>query len=235
MTDGRTPLALGSALMGGLAALCLASCQSVDTRHHVVVSVADQKLVLLNSGQVAGSYRVSTSRYGLGDWRGSYRTPVGKLVVARKIGDRYPAGAVFKSRQWNGEVLPPNAPGRDPVVSRILWLRGRETRNRNAFGRMIYIHGTTEERNLGRPASFGCVRMRSQDVIDLFDRVRVGTPVTILPGHLPMAVHTAWLNGHPKPAAQLAAAGPARPAAPARPEVAEARKPQPAPAKHGKG
>ena len=234
MKDGTTSLALGPALLGGLAALCLASCQSVDTRHHVVVSVADQKLVLLDSGRVAGNYRVSTSRYGLGDWRWSYRTPVGKLAVAKKIGGRCPSGAVLKSRQWNGEILPPNAPGRDPVVSRILWLRGREARNRNAFGRMIYIHGTTEERNLGRPASFGCVRMRSQDVIDLYGRVRVGTPVTILPGHLPMAVHTAWLNGRSKPSAQLAAPA-AAPRAPAPPKVADARKPQPAHARRDKG
>lgn len=229
--DRTASLALGPALMGGLVALCLASCQAVDTRHHVVVSVADQKLVLLDAGRVAGNYRVSTSRYGLGDWRGSYRTPVGKLVVARKIGGRCPPGAVLKSRKWNGEILPPNAPGRDPVVSRILWLRGREARNRNAFGRMIYIHGTTEERKLGRPASFGCVRMRSQDVIELYDRVRVGTPVTILPGHLPLAVHTAWLNGHPRPAAQPAAA----PGAPAPSKVAAARKPRPAHARHDKG
>ena len=116
------------------------------------------------------------------------------MVVAKKLGDGTPKGAVFKSRQWTGEVLQPDAPGRDPVLTRILWLKGREGRNRNAFGRLIYIHGTPEERNIGKPVSFGCVRMKSDDVYDLYGRVRVGTPVTVLPGRMPMAVQTAGMR-----------------------------------------
>lgn len=180
--------------LGILAVLGLASCQQVDTRHHAVVSVAEQRMVLLEHGQIVGSYPVSTSKFGLGDQKNSYRTPVGKMVVAKKIGGNYPKGAVFKSRQWTGEVLPADAPGRDPILTRILWLKGRESQNRNAFARHIYIHGTTEEARIGRPVSFGCVRMKSDDVIDLYNKVRVGTPVTVIPGRMPMAVQTAEMK-----------------------------------------
>lgn len=180
--------------LGILAVIGLASCQQVDTRHHVVVSAAEQRMVLLEHGQVVGSYPVSTSKFGLGDQKNSYRTPLGKMVVAKKIGGEYPKGAVFKSRQWTGEVLPANAPGRDPILTRILWLKGRESHNRNAFARHIYIHGTTEENRIGQPVSFGCVRMKSDDVIDLFNKVRIGTPVTVLPGKMPMAVQTAEIR-----------------------------------------
>lgn len=181
-------------LLGILAVLGLASCQQVDTKHHVVVSAAEQRMVLLEHGQAVGSYPVSTSKFGLGDQRNSYRTPTGKMVVAKKIGEQYPKGAVFKSRQWTGEILPPNAPGRDPVLTRILWLKGRESHNRNAFARHIYIHGTSEENRIGKPVSFGCVRMKSDDVIDLYNKVRVGTPVTVLPGRMPMVVQTAEMK-----------------------------------------
>jgi hypothetical protein len=182
-----------TAICPGLAALFLVACQSIDKRHHVLVSVAEQKMVLLDQGRLVQTYPVSTSKFGMGDERNSYRTPAGRMVVAGKIGCGAPAGAVFKSRRWNGEVLPPDAPGRDPIVSRILWLRGRDAANRNAFSRKIYIHGTTEERNIGQPVSYGCIRMRSRDVIDLYNRVQVGTPVTVTPGRLPLAVRTAGL------------------------------------------
>jgi hypothetical protein len=99
--------------------------------------------------------------------------------VTKKIGYGLPEGAVFKSRRFTGEVLPVNAPGRDPIVTRILWLDGRESHNRNSFGRFIYIHGTPEERNIGLPVSYGCIRMRSRDVVSLFDRVGLGARVDI--------------------------------------------------------
>lgn len=85
----------------------------------------------------------------------------------------------FKDRVPTGEIVPVNAPGRDPIVTRILWLRGREERNRNAFDRYIYIHGTPEERKLGEPASYGCIRMRSRDIVWLYDTVGVGARVEI--------------------------------------------------------
>ncbi len=186
-------------LLGLLSSLGV-SCQSVDTRHHVVVSAAEQKMVLLEQGQVVRTYPISTSKFGLGDKKNSYRTPTGKMMIARKIGDNTPKGAVFKSRQWTGEVLSPDAPGRDPVLTRILWLKGREFSNRNTYNRLIYIHGTTEERNIGRPVSFGCIRMKSDDVFDLYQRVRVGTPVTVMRGKMPMAVQTAEMRQNMKKA-----------------------------------
>ena len=92
---------------------------------------------------------------------------------------------VFKGRRPTGEVLRPNSPGRDPIVTRILWLRGRESQTRNAYGRYIYIHGTPEERKIGKPASYGCIRMRSRDVARLYNQVGVGAKVKVTPGRLP--------------------------------------------------
>ena len=161
--------------------LFLASCVTPkDVQHHVIISVKDQKLALLEREKLVATYPVSTSKYGLGDWRGSYRTPLGELEIAQKIGDGMPAGTVFKDRRRTGEIVLPNALGRDPIVSRILWLRGREAQNANAFGRDIYIHGTPEERNLGLPVSYGCVRMSSNDVIKLYEMVGLGAQVTIV-------------------------------------------------------
>ena len=153
----------------------------------VVVSVKDQKLGLYESGKLTKEFKVSTSKFGIGDKPGSYCTPLGKAEVIAKIGTGLPAGAVLKSRSWNGEVLKPNAPGRDPIVSRILWLRGLERTNRNAFNRFIYIHGTTEEDRLGSPASYGCIRMGASDVVDLFNSTRIGAKVVITQSRLPGA------------------------------------------------
>ena len=136
-------------------------------------------MVLLENGSPLATYPVSTSKFGLGDIPGSSGTPLGNLEIARKIGGGAPNGAVFKDRKRTGEIVLPDAPGRDPIVSRILWLRGLESQNDRAFSRYIYIHGTPEERNIGLPVSYGCVRMRSGDVIRLFDIVGTGARVTI--------------------------------------------------------
>src|SRR3954454_6635756 len=120
----------------GLAALILAtSCTTPDTHHRVVVSIPEQKLIVLEDGRPVGTYPVSTSKFAIGDAPGSRGTPLGELEIAKKIGDAAPAGAVFHSRKRTGEILAPDAPGRDPIVSRILWLRGLEPRNANAYGR----------------------------------------------------------------------------------------------------
>lgn len=156
-----------------------------DPRHEIVVSVKDQQLLLKTDGKSESVYPVSTSRFGIGDRFGSYATPLGKFFVKVKIGMGRPLGSVFRSRVPTGEIIPPNAPGRDPIVTRILWLEGMEAGNRNAFARGIYIHGTPQEKLLGRPASFGCIRMRSADVATLCDRIGTGALVTITPDHLP--------------------------------------------------
>ncbi len=145
----------------------------------VVVSVPDQRLVVVQNGLRVGQFPVSTSKFGVGDRPRSFSTPLGNLEIASKIGAGAPVGAVFKGRRRTGEVLRPNAPGRDPIVTRILWLRGLESQNSRAYNRGIYIHGTPEERRIGRPASYGCIRMRSRDVVRVFDVVPVGTKVEI--------------------------------------------------------
>lgn len=169
-----------------LTACSLSQCTSSKPKGDVVVSVKDQKLGIYSAdGRLAKKYVISTSKFGLGDVSGSNRTPLGKHEIVAKIGHGLPPGAVLKSRRWNGEVLKPNAPGRDPIVSRILWLKGTESSNRNAFNRFIYIHGTPEEKSLGKPASYGCVRMGMKDVVDLFNTVDVGAKVVITKDRLP--------------------------------------------------
>jgi lipoprotein-anchoring transpeptidase ErfK/SrfK len=163
-----------------LLALFIASCAAPDTRHQIVISTREQKLALLDRGNLMAIYPVSTSKFGLGDWRGSRYTPLGQLEIAEKIGDNAPPGAVFKDRRRTGEIVLPDSPGRDPIVTRILWLRGLKPQNANAFTRDIYIHGTPEERLIGTPASYGCIRMRSSDIINLYDIVGVGAAVTIV-------------------------------------------------------
>src|SRR5439155_14330895 len=98
-----------------------------DGGQSLLVSVPDQKLIMLQDGVPIVSYPISTSRFGLGDRFNSYATPSGTLEVAQKIGENAPSGAVFKVRRWTGEVLRPNTRGRDPIVTRILWLRGLES------------------------------------------------------------------------------------------------------------
>jgi len=163
-----------------VAALLVSSCVAPDTRHHVIISVPQQRMALLDNGVLMSTYPISTSKFAIGDWPGSRGTPLGELEIAEKIGGSAPSGAVFKDRKRTGEILEPDAPGRDPIVTRILWLRGREAQNANAYSRYIYIHGTPEERNIGKRASFGCIRMRSRDVIQLYDIVGPRARVTIL-------------------------------------------------------
>ena len=176
-------------------ALFLASCAAPDTQHHIVISTRDQKLALLDRGNLMALYPVSTSKFGLGDSRGSRFTPLGQLQIAEKIGDSAPPGTVFKDRRRTGEIVLANSPGRDPIVTRILWLRGLEAQNANAFGRDIYIHGTPEEWRIGLPASYGCIRMRSSDIIQLYNIVGVGAAVTIVTTPLSNAV-PGMASGH---------------------------------------
>ena len=162
-------------LLSGAAALLLSSCGAhLDNRNKVLVSVRDQKMMVVKDGRAVKSYPISTSKFGLGDKPGSKHTPLGTMRVARKIGSGAPSGAVFKSRRRTGEVLRANAPGRDPI----------EYKNRHAYRRYIYIHGTPEEWRLGSPASYGCIRMKSRDVIDLYRRVGIGAEVNVIRGSL---------------------------------------------------
>ena len=140
----------------------------------VVVSVRRQTMTVLDAGAQKSQWPVSTSKFGTGNQPRSYRTPLGVFTIERKVGAGERPGAVFKGLRTTGEVVAPNSPGRDPIVTRVLCLSGG-----SAGTRGIYIHGTPEESLIGRPASYGCIRMRSRDVIALFDTVPVGARVVI--------------------------------------------------------
>jgi len=146
----------------------------------IVVSVPEQKLALVDGGVPIATFPVSTSKYGVGDQTGSYRTPLGEMEIASRIGGDAPMGAVFKHRVKTGEILRPNTSGRDPIVTRILWLRGCEQQNAAAYSRNIYIHGTPQEQLIGRPASYGCIRMRSKDIVRLYNEVSAGTKIAVV-------------------------------------------------------
>lgn len=132
----------------------------------------------MQGGQTLRRFPVSTSRFGLGTEKGSHKTPLGSFRISEKIGHAAPSGTVFVARVAlvPGAPLPPTE---DLVLSRILWLDGVEAENANTRSRYIYIHGTRHEDKIGQPNSHGCIRMRNADVIELFDLVDVGTPVTI--------------------------------------------------------
>ena len=168
-----TVLAIIFVIFGGFSA----GASTLSTE--VIISVPDQVLALVDRGRLIAQYPVSTSKFGIGDSTGSYRTPLGTLFVSAKFGDRLPPGAVIKNRVPTGEIVAADAPGRDAIVARVIWLRGMEAQNRGARDRCIYIHGTPEERRIGQPVSFGCIRMRSRDVIALYDSVHIGMHVLI--------------------------------------------------------
>ena len=155
----------------------------------IFISVAQQSLSLINAqGGVIRSYPVSTAKAGVGEVPGSYRTPRGRHLIRAKIGAGCPENTVFVRRRPTGELwsadLAAAYPGRDWILTRILWLSGCEP-GRNRLGpcdtmrRYIYIHGSPDSAEIGRPGSHGCIRMRNADVVDLFDRVPVSTPVEI--------------------------------------------------------
>src|SRR6478609_5189308 len=176
------PVALILSVLSATSAFAIAP---LDTSSQVVISVRDQKLVLMRNGSKVATYPISTSMFGLGDAWGRMTTPLGYLAVEKKIGDNVPVGAVFHKRRLTGDVLQPNAPGRDPITTRIIWLRGLEAQNAHAFQRCIYIHGTPEETKIGQPASYGCIRMKSKDVAELYDQLPLGAVVQIIPDRLP--------------------------------------------------
>lgn len=151
----------------------------------IIVSVSEQKMVLFERGRPFAVVPVSTSKFGVGDVPGSKRTPVGRFEVAEIIGLGLPLGAELKSRMPTGEVVPVNAPGRDPIVTRVVRLRGLEPGNKNALDRCIYLHGTPDEASLKTPASYGCVRMRSWQIARMCNWVLPGARVDIVEGRLP--------------------------------------------------
>ena len=142
------------------------------------ISVRGQRLTLKSGRKKLGNYPVSTSRFGLGTEEGSMKTPTGRFRIAEKIGEGMPVGTVFKSRR-PVKVTKKLMREEDLVMTRILWLDGLDPGNANTRERFIYIHGTNHEESLGEPASHGCIRMGSSDLLELFELVDVDTPVAI--------------------------------------------------------
>ena len=152
------------------------------------IDAAQQELTLLDGDKVIRRYLVSTAKNGLGEQNGSFRTPRGKHIVRAKIGAGQAENTVFVRRRPTGEIwsreLHEKFPGRDWMLTRLLWLSGKEP-GKNRLGdvdtmrRYIYIHGSPDTAEMGKPGSIGCIRMRNLDIVELFERVAPYTPVEI--------------------------------------------------------
>jgi lipoprotein-anchoring transpeptidase ErfK/SrfK len=146
----------------------------------ILVSVSQQKLYLIEKGDIVKSFPVSTSAYGVGNQKGSNKTPLGLHQIKYKVGYNAPFGQIFRATRNTGEIAKIHTDKtdleEDLIVTRILWLEGLEEGlnkggNQDSFNRHIYIHGTNEEGLIGKPASHGCIRMLNKDIITLFDKV----------------------------------------------------------------
>ncbi len=154
----------------------------------ITIDISTQQLYFLQNGENLKTYSISTGANGVGEKKGSGRTPRGWHIVRAKIGQNCPKNTVFVGRRPTGEIYSPELgamhPDRDWILSRILWLSGLEV-GKNRLGccdtmqRYIYIHGSPDTKPIGIPLSKGCVRMRNQDIIDLYDLVSVRTKVFI--------------------------------------------------------
>jgi lipoprotein-anchoring transpeptidase ErfK/SrfK len=153
------------------------------------ILIGEQSLVLLEDGIPLRTWKVSTSRNGAGEKNGSFCTPRGQHLIRAKIGSGAPPNTVFVKRRPTGETYSPELgaqfPGRDWMLTRLLWLSGCEPGfNRlgdvDTMRRYIYIHGSPDSAAMGTPGSIGCIRMHNRDIMELFDLVEAGTPVEIL-------------------------------------------------------
>jgi L,D-transpeptidase YbiS len=154
----------------------------------IEISIPEQALVLTDQGRIVRTYSISSASKGVGERNGSLQTPRGRHIVRAKIGRGQPLNTVFVRRRPTGEVWSPQLhekfPGRDWILTRILWLSGCEP-GRNRLGqvdtmrRYIYIHGSPDFAEMGKPGSIGCIRMRAADIVELFDLVPPYTPVEI--------------------------------------------------------
>jgi len=171
---------LSSVDMAGLAAAKDRPVVYIDTRHQLLCCVSEQD-------SVSQYYPVSTSRFGIGQQQGSFKTPIGIHRIAQKIGAHEPLGRVFKAREPTADICLSEDfkdDEEDVITSRILWLEGLQPglncgAEVDTYQRYIYIHGTADEAHIGQPASIGCIRMRNTDVIRIFDQLAVGDLVVI--------------------------------------------------------
>ncbi|MGZ3706627.1 MAG: L,D-transpeptidase [Bdellovibrionota bacterium] len=148
----------------------------------IVVRAQSQTAEVYREGVLIRTFRVSTGKNGLGSERGSLKTPLGRLRVARKVGEGHAFGTVFRDRIPTGEMWTPASPRseKDLITTRILWLEGLEEHNANTFEREVYFHGTNQEHLIGTPASHGCIRLTNADIVELYELVPEGAEVEIL-------------------------------------------------------
>ena len=155
----------------------------------IVISIPSQELDLWDENHnVIRKYQISSAGNGVGQENGSFCTPLGKHIIRAKIGTSQPINTVFVRRRPTGEIYTPELgaryPGRDWILTRILWLSGCEPGfNRlgkvDTMRRYIYIHGSPDSTEMGKPGSIGCIRMHNRDLLELFDLVNAGTEVDI--------------------------------------------------------
>ncbi len=155
---------------------------------HIVVDHKTQELTLFDDDRVIKRYLISTAKNGMGEIRDSEKTPRGKHIIRVKIGEGQPRNTVFVGRRPTGEIFTPELfeqfPGRDWILTRIMWLSGLEvSKNRlgnvDTMSRYVYIHGSPAHAEMGNPGSRGCIRMRNQDIVELFQLVTQGTLIEI--------------------------------------------------------
>lgn len=157
--------------------------------YKIKIHIPDQRLDVYDRGELVKTYPVSTGRKGVGQMKESNQTPLGRHYIRAKIGEGQPLNTAFKDRRPTGVIYTPEigaqTPGADWILTRIMWLSGLEKGynrlgNVDTMQRYIYIHGMPEDRRIDVPGSHGCIRMRNEDVVDLFDIVPAGTEVEIV-------------------------------------------------------
>lgn len=153
------------------------------------ISIKYQKMYLIRYGHIVSDYPISTSRFGVGNKIHSQKTPTGIHWIKNKMGRRTPINGILKGGSYTGEIAEieyePISIEKDLVTSRVLWLEGLEWgvnhgKKVDTYDRKIYIHGTPEEGLIGQPASHGCIRMKNNDITELYDLVKKGLYVLIL-------------------------------------------------------
>jgi len=156
----------------------------------LIIDINSQTLTVEQNGKAIKTYQVATSKFGVGQEKDSFKTPLGWHEIKEKIGDQAPINTVFVGRKPTGEIYSPELaakfPERDWILTRILWLSGLEPgKNQggsvDTFDRYIYIHGVPDEIPMGVPSSHGCIRMQNSDIVELFTRVIVSTRLFIYP------------------------------------------------------
>ncbi len=167
----------------------IAQYPSLQTGTFLYVSLSEQRMYRLVNQEITNTYIISGAKNGAGCQAGSNKTPTGLHIIAEKHGDNVPLAGILKSRTYNGKVSPIYTDAidmeTDDVTTRVLWLKGTEKGINlggkvDSYNRYIYIHGTPEEGLLGTPASHGCIRMKNEEVISLYDMTTVGMYVLIL-------------------------------------------------------